>query len=69
MTVIKDLIGDGKIVGLIELSSNYLYDCPNPYERFSNYYLTFRQSHVLIPAGGWSGAGRSLVRIFEKSFD
>ena len=63
-----NLIGTGKIVGLIELSSDYLYDFysfSNKMDGFS--IIVQKPPFVLVPHGGWSGAGRNLVKkIFQK---
>ena len=67
------LIGTGKIVGLIELSSDYLYD----FYSFSNKMTDFsiivqNPPFVLIPHGGWRsifliGLGEWLFRKSKKS--
>ena len=58
-----NLIGTGKIFGLIELSSDYLYDFGSFSNKMAEFYITVEKpSFVLVPHGGWSGAGRSLVQ-------
>lgn len=58
-----NLIGTGKIVGLIELSSDYFYDFDSFSNKMSDFYIIVQKpSFVLVPHGGWSGAGRSLVQ-------
>ena len=64
-----DLIGSGKIVGLIEFSSEYFYN-PDSYVRkigplFSVVQIQ-KPSFTLIPSGGWSGAGKQLIRLAQK---
>lgn len=63
-----NLIGTGKIVGLIELSSDYLYDFGSFSNKMADFYITVEKpSFVFVPHGGWSGAGRNLVqKIFPK---
>ena len=63
-----DLIGTGKIVGLIELSGDYLYDFGSFSNKMTGFHITLKKpSFALIPHGGWSGAGRSLVqKVFPK---
>ena len=63
-----NLIGTGKIVGLIELSSDYLYDFYSFSNKMADFSITVQKPpFVLVPHGGWSGAGRNLVKnIFQK---
>lgn len=63
------LIGSGKIVGLIEFSSEYFYN-PDSYVRKIG--LLFpavsiqKPSFTLIPSGAWSGAGKNFIRLAQK---
>jgi hypothetical protein len=63
-----NLIGTGKIVGLIELSSDYLYDFYSFSNKMADFSITVQKPpFVLVPHGGWSGAGRNLVKnILQK---
>lgn len=64
-----DLIGSGKIVGLIEFSSEYFYN-PDSYVRKIGPLFPVvsiqKPSFTLIPNGGWSGAGKHFVRLAQK---
>ena len=63
-----NLIGTGKIVGLIELSSDYLYDFYSSSKKMADFSIIVQKPpFVLVPHGGWSGAGRNLVKnILQK---
>lgn len=64
-----NLIGTGEIVGVIELSSDYLYKFGSFSKKMAGFYITVEKPpFVLIPYGGWSGAGWNLVqKILPKS--
>ena len=64
-----DLIGSGKIVGLIRFSSEYFYNPKSYVKKISPLFpvVEIQKPLFLIPSGGWSGAGRSLVKkVFPK---
>jgi len=63
-----NLIGTGKIVGLIELSSDYLYDFYSSSKKMADFSIIVQKPpFVLVPHGGWSGAGRNLVKNIKTS--
>lgn len=33
MDLVNELIGNGKIVGLVEIPAEYIYTCPNPHHQ------------------------------------
>ena len=52
-----NLIGKGEIVGLIELSNEYLYDFNSFSNKLTNFYIRaeLQPPFVLVPHGGWNG--------------
>ena len=65
-----DLIGSGKIVGLIKFSSEYFYNPDSYVKKITPLFPVVqiqKSSFTLIPNGGWSGAGRNLIqKVFPK---
>ena len=63
-----DLIGSGKIVGLLEFSSEYFYNPDSYVRKISPLFpvVQIQKPSFLIPSGGWSGAGRRLIGLAQK---
>lgn len=65
-----NLIGKGEIVGLIELSNEYLYDFNSFPNKFINFYISaeIQPPFVLVPHGGWTGSGL-IKKVLPKRFN
>jgi hypothetical protein len=66
MTELPNLIGNSKIVALMELSSDYVYDW-KLYHKLALFQPVLEHpGFVLVPRGGWAGLGK-IRTIFQKT--